>query len=389
MMAGLADNDPAGVASYSIVGAVAGYSQLWLIVLATFMVQAVQVSSARLGDVTQQGVLHLARARYGWKIGMAVAVAGLIANEATLIADVAALGASLELLTGLPWRWFVIPASILLWLMTVFFSFRALRIFFFAIGLLLLSYVVTAFLVHPDWGEALRQTFIPSVPRNVDEAKAAVALLGTTVSPYLLFWEAEGEREAHRTRRQFAQAEVDVTTGYVTSNVVSYFIIVTTAATLFVHHLSIQTAADAAAALRPLAGPFAEEIFAAGLLGTGMLAVPMFAISSGYIACEVLGWRSGLSRQPSEAPGFYGVLTAAFLSGSVAVFLGVDPIVALLDSQILDGFLMPILIIVLFMLVNDRRLMDGERPARYYNVWLIVAALVMVGGASLLVLNLI
>lgn len=389
MMAGLADNDPAGVATYAIAGAVAGYTQLWLLVLATFMVQAVQVSSARLGDVTQQGVLHLARARYGWKVGAVIAIAGLLANEATLIADVAALGASLELLTGLPWTWFVVPASVILLLITVLCSYRGLRNFFLVIGMLLLSYVVTAFLVHPDWGAALRHTFVPTIPSQLAEVEAAVALLGTTVSPYLLFWEAEGEREAHRTRRHFRLAELDVTAGYVASNVVSYFIIVTTAATLFVNHQSIRTAADAAVALRPLAGDLAETVFAVGLLGTGLLAVPMFAVSSGYIATGMLGWQSGLSKKPNEAPGFYAILSVAFLSGGLAAVIGVDPFVALLYSQILATFLMPILIVVLFLLVNDRRLMGNEPPSRYYNLWLVVSFLVMVAGATLLVAHLI
>ena len=389
MMAGLADNDPAGVATYAIAGAVAGYEQLWLIVLATFMVQAVQVSSARLGDVTEQGVLHLARARYGWKVGAAVAIAGILANETTLIADVAALGASLEILTGLPWRWFVVPSSVILLLITVFFSYRRLRDFFLVVGMLLLAYVVTAFLVHPDWGTALRHTFLPTIPRGLPEIEAAVALLGTTVSPYLLFWQAEGEREAHRTRRQFHLAEVDVTAGYVASNLVSYFIVVTTAATLYASQQSIQTAPDAAMALRPLAGDFAEVIFAVGLLGTGLLAVPMFAISSGYIATEVLGWQSGLTKAPTEAPGFYAILSIAFLSGSLAAVIGVDPIVALLYSQILGSFLMPILIVVLYLLVNDRRLMGNERPSRYYNVWLVVSFVVITAGVVLLVVNLI
>lgn len=388
MMAGLADNDPAGVATYAIAGAVAGYRQLWLVVLATFMVQAIQVTSARVGAVTQQGVLRLTRQCYGWKVASFVAIIGVVANEATLIADVAALGASLQLLTGLPWQWFVVPSTVLLLVVTVFCSFYALRNYFLVIGTLLLAYVVTAFLVHPNWGQALSDSIPPTLPTNLLEIEAAVALLGTTVSPYLLLWEAEGEREAHRTWRQLGQAEVDVTVGYVASNVVSLFIVVTTAATLYVHHQSIHTAADAALALRPLAGNLAGAVFAVGLLGTGLLAVPMFAISTGFIATEIFGWQSGLSKSPTEAPGFYGVLTLAFLSGGLAAVLGVDPIVALFDSQILDGLLMPILIVVLAFLANDLRVMGTERNPPYYNVWMAVAFVVMTAGAVLLAVNL-
>jgi Mn2+/Fe2+ NRAMP family transporter len=385
MMAGIADNDPAGVATYAIAGAVAGYSQLWLIVLATFLVQAVQVTSARIGDVTQQGVLRLTRVHYGWRIAALAALVGLVANEATLIADVAALGASLELLTGLSWRLFVLPSVLLLLVVTVFSDFPWLRNIFLAVGVLLLAYVVTAVLVRPNWSEVLRSTFIPSLPGNLQEAAAAVALLGTTVSPYLLFWEAEAEREVRRTRLQIVFAEVDVTVGYVASNFISYCIVVTTAATLFVHHQMIRTAADAAVALQPLAGDLAGVIFAVGLLGTGLLAVPMFAISIGYIVAEMFDLPAGLSKSPSEAPGFYAALGTALLSGGLAAFLGVDPVVAMFDSQILDGLLMPVLIVILALLANDSRVMGADRNTPYYNFWLVTAFVVMTSAAALLV----
>lgn len=383
-MAGVADNDPAGVATYAIAGVVAGYRQLWLLVLATFMVQAVQVTSARVGDVTQQGILRVTRSRFGWHIAAVAALVGVVANEATLIADVAALGASLELLTGVPWQWFVLPATLLLVVVTIFANFRWLRVIFLATGLLLLAYVAAAFLVQPDWGEVVRATLTPSLPRSLREAATAVALLGTTVSPYLLFWQAEGEREAQRTQQQFPLAEVDVTVGYVVSNLVSYFIVVTTASTLYLHQETIRTAADAAAALGPLAGDLAQTIFAIGLLGAGLLAVPMFAISIGYIVAETFDWSSGLSKKPAEAPWFYAVLATALLSGGLAAVLGVDTIIALLASQILNGLLMPVLIFILALLANDHRVMGSDRNTPYYNFWLAIAFVVIAGSAVLL-----
>lgn len=346
MMAGLADNDPSGVTTYSIVGALAGYSQLWLLVLATFMVQAVQATSARVGDVTHEGILHLTRRRYGRNLTFVVALLGVLANEATLIADVSALGVSMELLTGFAWQWFVIPSTVGLLVLTVFCNFRWLRNLFLLVGLLLLAYIVAAFLVHPDWKLALRGTFIPLLPNTQAELIAAVALLGTTVSPYLLFWEAEGEREADRGR-----------------------------STCIIR--LIATAADVAAALEPFASNLAAIIFAVGLLGTGLLAMPMFAISIGYIVAEALERPSGLSRTPRQAPVFYSTLILAFLSGSVAVLLGIDPITAMYDSQVLDGLLMPALLVVLARLVNDRHVMGPFRNTRYFNFWLIVSILVM------------
>jgi len=380
MMAGLADNDPAGVATYAIVGAATGYRFLWLLILATFMVQAVQVTSARVGSVTQEGVLRITRQRYGLIVATLVVMIGLLANEATLIADVSALGVSLQILTGISWRWFVVPTCLTLLLITIFFNFRRLRDYFLAVGLLLLAYVIAAFWVHPDWSSALRGTFVPTLPTNPGELAMVIALLGTTVSPYLLFWEAEGEREARRGRQQFGSAVVDVTIGFIASNLVSYFIIVTTAATLFVSRQSINTATDAAMALRPVAGNFASIVFAIGLLGTGLLAVPMFGISIGYIVGEVFGWPSGLSHSVREAPLFYTVVSIALLSGAAAALIGVDPIVAMFDSQVLDGLLMPFLIAILALLANDRRVMGRDHSTTYYNVWLVISILVMGGS---------
>jgi NRAMP (natural resistance-associated macrophage protein)-like metal ion transporter len=388
-MAGLADNDPAGLATYAIAGAVAGYSQLWLLVVATIMVQAVQVTSAKLGNVTQQGLLRLTRVRYGWTLAACIGLIAVVANQASLIADTAGIGASLQLLTGLSWQWFVVPSSLILMTITIFFRFREIFIAYLAAGTLMLAYLVTAFLTHPNWGAVLHGTIVPHLPTGVSELSAAVALMGTTISPYLLIWQAEGEREVHRTRRQFRLATIDVTVGYVFSNLISYFVIVTTAATLFVHHKSIQTAADAATALRPLAGDLASVVFAVGLLGAGLLAVPMFAISSSYAVAELFDWPLGLSKSLREAPAFYAVLGLAFLSGCAAILFGLDPIITLFYSQVLDGFLMPILVVVLFLLANDRRVMGQFENGPYYNLWLVITFLVMMGGAILLVISLV
>jgi Mn2+/Fe2+ NRAMP family transporter len=389
LIAGVTDNDPSGVATYAVTGAATGYSLLWLLVVATFMVQAVQVSAARLGEVAQAGIIRVTKQRYGSPLAIFVAVTILLANEATLIADVAALGAAGELITGIPWQRFVIPASALMLVVVVISDFRGLRNVVAIAGLLLLAYVVTAFLAHPDWGEALHGTFIPTLPTTTFGLAAAVALLGTTVSPYLVVWQTEGEREVQRTNRHFRFAVVDVTAGYVASNVVSYFIIVTTAATLYVHHQSITTAADAANALRPLLGPLASLIFGIGLLAAGALAIPMFAIANGYVVCELLDCSSGLSKSCGEAPVFYGVLALALLGGSGAALLGVDPIVALFDSQVLNGVLMPLIILVLTLLVNDHVVMGAHRSTSYFNVWLVISFVIMAAGAAMLIRQLV
>ena len=389
ILSGLADNDPAGVATYAIVGATTGYTQLWLIVVATFIVQAVQVTSARVGEATQSGVIRVTCRRYGMLVAALIGLVGAVANEATLVADAEAVGVAFQLLTGLSWRWFILPTIVVLLVVTVLLDFKWFNRVLMAIGLLLLTYVVTAFLARPDWGLVLRSTVIPILPRGLDQLQAAVALLGTTISPYLIFWQAAGEKEERRTLRQFRLAEIDITAGYVVSDLVSFFIIVTTAATLYVHHQSIQTAGDAALALQPLLGDAATVIFALGILATGLVAIPFFPITTGFIVANLFGWPCGLSRRVGEARGFYAVIVASFLLGAVGALLGVDPIVALFGSQILDGLLGPVLIVILFVLANDPRVVGKHKNPLYYNIMLGVSFLVMAGGAVMLLLQMI
>jgi Mn2+/Fe2+ NRAMP family transporter len=270
-----------------------------------------------------------------------------------------------------------LPLSILLLVLTVVCDFAWIRRIFITLGLLLVSFVVAAFLVQPDWGLVVRGTLIPTMPSSPAELATMLAVLGTTVSPYLVIWQAEGEVEARRTYGQFDMATLDVTVGYVASNVVSYFVVVTTAATLHATHTSVATAADVANALGPVAGERASIVFALGLLGSGLLAVPMFPISIGFIPNEIFGWDGRLSRRPWEAPRFYAVVAVAFLAGGLAAFLGVDPIVALFDSQLLNGLLMPVVILVLALVVNDRQVMGAFPNTRYYNIWLGISFVVM------------
>jgi Mn2+/Fe2+ NRAMP family transporter len=234
----------------------------------------------------------------------------------------------------------------------------------------------------------LRATFVPPLPKTTVEITVAVALLGTTVSPYLVVWQAQGESEVRRTDHQFSLAVADVTSGYVVSNLVSYFIMVTTASTIYLHGGSVTTAADAANALRPLVGDRATVLFGLGLFAAALLAIPIFGITSGYVVAELLEWPSGLSRKPEEAPGFYAVLSVAFLSGAAAALLNVDPFVALFGSQVLNGLVMPIIIAVLALIVNDRRVMGTNPSTRYYNVWLVISFLIMAVGAVALILRL-
>jgi NRAMP (natural resistance-associated macrophage protein)-like metal ion transporter len=287
IITGGADNDPSGVVTYSTVGATAGLTQLWLILVATPLLIAVQGMSARLGAVTKMGLAELIRNEFGRHVAYVVAVVVTIANVATIGADLVAMAAVLELLTHIRLIFFVVPLCIIMGYVTIFQNFKVIEKFMLWLVLVFFTYVIAAFLAHPKWGMVLQQTLLPPITPNVTYFAGAVGLLGTTITPYLFFWQAAGEREARRGVGQLRDTYIDISSGMVISNGIAYFIMVSTATTLYVHHKSIQTAADAALALEPFAGHFATILFSVGILGAGFLAIPVLAVSTGYITLEL------------------------------------------------------------------------------------------------------
>jgi Mn2+/Fe2+ NRAMP family transporter len=231
----------------------------------------------------------------------------------------------------------------------------------------------------------LRSTVVPPIKPSVAYFTAAVGLLGTTITPYLFFWQTAGEREERRGVEQMSESLIDVSSGMVVSNFVAYFIVVSTASTLYIHHKSVQTAADAARALEPFAGQFATVIFSVGVLGAGLLAIPVLAVSTGYIVAGTFGWRMGLGRQAFMAPGFYTVITLSLLTGVELAITGINPIKALFYSQVLDGLIAPIILALMVILVSRRRLM-GDYVAGLWNKvggWAAVAVMTLADLALL------
>ncbi|MGZ3636210.1 MAG: NRAMP family divalent metal transporter [Ktedonobacterales bacterium] len=387
LLAGMAGNDSSAVTSYSVNGATNGYGQLWLLLLATPLYQSVQYACAKIGRVSQQGLATLLREQYGRRVAVPASVLLLLANGALIAADLAAIGSGLQLVTGISWHWFVVPVALILWYLTVYQSFGMIKKVFIGMSLAFVAYLITGIFSGANWGMVLKDTFIPQINLGFAGISSAVALLGATVSPYTMYWQVQGEKEEKRPgshKTQFALASADIGAGTISGNLVAYFIIVCTSATLFTHHQQIRTAADAAGALEPLAGPFATYLFAIGLIGAGLVAIPVLLASSSYAVAGTFGWPASLWKKPWQNEGFYVILTAALSVSLVVALLGFDPIELMFWANVLQGVLAPSLVVLILLLGNKRAVMKGYRFGKLINVALVLIALIMFAAVALL-----
>ncbi|HEX6554110.1 MAG TPA: divalent metal cation transporter [Ktedonobacteraceae bacterium] len=385
-LAGMSGNDATAVTSYAINGATAGYSQLWLMLLTTPMYQAVEYSCSKIGRTTKVGLDAILRAYYSRWVAVLAALILIITNIALIAGNLVAIGSGFELITGISWVWFVIPAALFLWYITVFSNFNLVKKIFIGMSAAFITYIITAFVSGADWKTVLISSFVPQINLNFAAISAALALLGATISPYSMYWQMRAEIEEKRTgtmKQQFREASIDVASGTIGGNLVSYFIIITTASTLFVHHQSIQTAADAASSLGPLVGPFAKYLFACGLIGAALIAIPIMSASSAYAVADTFGWPAGLSDQPWQAEGFYIVLTASMLVGLAFALLRVDPIKLSFYANVFTGVLAPVMVIYLMAIGNSRKIMGEHKLGWLTNFFLALTALVLVASSVL------
>ncbi len=386
-LAGMAGNDASAVTSYSVDGATAGYGHLWLMLLSTPLYQAVQYACAKIGRITQKGMAEILRQHYSPWIAAFASLVLIVANIALVAADLVAIGSGLQLITDINWLWFIIPIAFLLWFLTVYESFETIKKIFIVMSLVFVTYIITAIFAKANWGAVLFNTFVPHVSFGFASISSAVALLGATISPYNIFWQVQGEKEEARagsTKQQMHGAALDIAIGVVSGNLIAYFIIVSTAATLFTHHKSIATAADAALALQPLLGPFGKYLFAIGLIGAGFIAIPVLLASTSYAVSGTFGWPGGLSKKPWQSEGFYLILTAALVVSMVIALLHLDPIQLIFWANVLNGVLAPVLVIYLLIVGNNRKIMGKRRLGHFTNIGLAVTVLVMVAAAALL-----
>ncbi|GHF58443.1 NRAMP (natural resistance-associated macrophage protein)-like metal ion transporter [Deinococcus metalli] len=403
LITGASDDDPSGIATYSQVGAQFGYGLLWSMLFTYPLMATIQEISARLGRVTGHGVAGNVRRHYpaGWMWSMTALL--LVANVINLGADIGAMGEAVRLLVGGPallYSAVLAGASVLLQVYVPYSRYTRILKW---LTVSLFAYVATVFVVRVPWGEALRATVWPHLTWQASSVQALVAVLGTTISPYLFFWQASeevSEMDTHELERplrvapeqaprQFRRIRVDTFVGMAFSNLVAYFIILTTAAVLNARgQTSIQTAAQAAEALRPVAGPFAFVLFAAGIIGTGLLALPVLAGSAGYALGEALRWPVGLERKPYQARGFYGIIAMATLLGLTLNLLHVDPIRALYYAAILNGVSAAPVMILIMLMTSNRRVMGDFTVRGWLRVlgWL-GAGVMLVAAVALFVVR--
>lgn len=365
LITGAADDDPSGIATYSQAGAGFGYGMLWTAFFTFPLMVGIQNVSARIGRVTGNGLAANIRRHYS--PGLLYGLVGLllIANTINIAADIGAMAAALKLLIGGPAHWYAIAFAVVSLVLQIFVPFPRYAPILKRLTLALFAYVATVFVVEVPWGEVFLRTLMPSVSFKTEYVVTVVAVFGTTISPYLFFWQASQEAEEQRAakdekplkdapeqaRAHLRRIKIDTYIGMGFSNLVAFFIILTAAATLHLHGVTdIQTSAQAAEALRPLAGEFAFVLFSAGIVGTGLLAVPILAGSAAYAVAEALKWRIGLGRKLLQARGFYMILAIATLLGVALNFTSIDPIKALFWSAVINGVIaVPIMVVMMLM----------------------------------------
>ncbi len=369
LITGAADDDPSGIATYSQVGAGFGYSILWTAIFTLPLMVGIQTVSARIGRVTGHGLAANIRKHYSPWLLHGIVVLLLVANTINIAADIGAMGAALKLLIGGSAHWYAIAFGLTSIVLQVFIPFPRYAPILKALTLALFAYVATVFVVAVPWSEVFYQTLMPAISLKGNYVVAVVAVFGTTISPYLFFWQASQEVEEQRAaagerpliyapeqaRAQLARIKLDTVIGMGFSNLVAFFIMLTAAVTLHAHGVTdIQTSAQAAQALRPVAGNFAFFLFSAGIVGTGLLAVPILAGSAAYAVAETFGWRIGLGLELAKARSFYAIVIVATVFGVALNFTPVDPIKALFWSAVINGVVaVPIMVVMMLMAVRE------------------------------------
>jgi Mn2+/Fe2+ NRAMP family transporter len=391
LVAGAADDDPSGIATYSIVGAKAGTSMLWTAVLTWPLMAAVQFMCARIGMVTGEGLVGALSKRFPKGVLVLVSLALLAANSINVGADLAGMSEAAQMLTGIRSHGFILVFAAGIAWVTIRCRYAQLARVLKWLALSLFAYVVTALWIGVEWRAVLRDTFIPTWPQSRETWRHLVAILGTTISPYLFVWQASQEVEEEKTmgrrllsrkgatRREIESREIDVGVGTFFSNVVMYFIILTCALTLHAHgKTDIETSRQAADALKPLAGSFASALYTLGIIGIGLLAIPTLAGSAAYAFAETFHWPEGIDKPLAAARSFYGVVILSMLLGVAIDFLGIRPVQALYFSAVINGILAPFLLVGILLVAGHRRLMEGQPSSRL--------SLAMVGLTALLML---
>lgn len=388
LLAAAAGNDAGGIATYASAGASYGYGLLWALVLVTLCVGVVQEMSARMGAVTGKGFSDLIRESFSLRATALILLTLLVANAGIIVSEFIGIAAAAELF-GVS-RYIAVPlAAVLVWLLITRGSYGWVERIFLVLSLAFLAYIGATFLARPDWHEVLVETVRPHLRVEVSYLYMLIALIGTTISPYMQLYVQSSVVEKGVTPADYRYTRFDVIIGTVFAGIVAAFIIIATAATLYPRGIQVETAADAARALEPIAGRYAGELFALGLLGASLLAAGVLPVATTYMMSEALGFERGVSRSWQEAPIFMGVFTGLIVLGAgVALIPGLPLIQVLIGVYVLNGLLLPVELFAILRLVNDRELMGAHvnKPLHNLLAWTI-AIVVSVLSLTLIVLT--
>ncbi|MGH2461438.1 MAG: Nramp family divalent metal transporter [Chloroflexota bacterium] len=383
LVAAAAGDDAGGIATYASAGASYGYDLLWVIVLVTVSLIVVQEMCARMGAVTGKGLSELIRERFGPRWTVFAMLLLLIANGVITISEFAGIAASLELFGVTKYVSVPVSAALIWWLVTRG-SYAKIERVFLVMTLAFFAYPIAAYLAHPDWATVIQKSVVPTFRVDPGFIFIFVATIGTTITPYMQIYVQSSVVDKGITAREYHYERVDVVFGSIFGNVISFFIVVSTAATLFARNVTINTAADAALALEPVAGHYAVILFAVGLLGASVLAAAVLPVATAFSITEAFGWEKGLSFDPSEAPAFYFLFTSLIVIGALVTLIpGVPLIQLLLVVQVINCLLLVPLLIFIVRLSSDGEVMGSHRNGLVYNTlaWVTVVA---IGALSIL-----
>ena len=379
------DNDAGGITTYSVSGAHYGYALLWMMPLVAVALIIVQEMSARLGVVTGKGLADLIRERMGVRVTTVILALLLFVNLANTVSEFAGVAASMEIF-GVS-KYISVPlAAVAVWLLIVKGSYKIVERVFLVASAIYLAYVASGLLAAPDWSEVGRSLATPSFHLDVGYVTIFVTIIGTTIAPWMQFYQQSSIVDKGIQIKDYAYERVDVIVGSLFAVFVASFITIACASTIFKSGLNIETAKDAALALRPLAGKYASILFALGLLNASLFSAAILPLSTAYTVCEAFGWENSLSRELKDAPIFFGIYTAMIILGAAIILLPIQSLIqAMLISQTFNGILLPVILITMLVLINDKRLMGKFSNGRIFNILAWATAIALILLATILV----
>ncbi|MGE5122869.1 MAG: Nramp family divalent metal transporter [Acidobacteriaceae bacterium] len=381
------DNDAGGITTYSVSGARYGYGLLWMLPLVAIALIIVQEMSARLGVVTGKGLADLIRERMGVRITALILALLLFVNLANTVSEFAGVAASMEIF-GVS-KYISVPlAAVAVWLLIVKGSYKVVERVFLVASAIYLAYVASGLIAAPDWSEVGQAIISPSFHLDVGFVTIFVTIIGTTIAPWMQFYQQSSIVDKGLQVKDYAYERVDVVVGSLFAVSVAAFITIACAGTIYKNGLSIETAKDAALALGPLAGKYASTLFALGLLNASLFSAAILPLSTAYTVCEAFGWENSVSRDLKDAPIFFGIYTALIILGAAIILLPIQSLIqAMLISQTFNGVLLPVILITMLVLINDKRLMGKFSNGRLFNIiaWTTVTALILLAGILIVV----